>query len=302
MKYSWIPLLLLLIACSGREGVENILIKGSDTEVNLALVLAETYMEKDPNISLAVTGGGSGLGIAALINGRTDIANSSRPMKKEEVKQAQDRGIDPQSIIFAVDALALVVNENLAIDSLTLNDISRIYKGDITNWSELGGPDLPISLYGRQSNSGTFIYFRENVIRAEYSQQVKQMNGTAQIVEAVKTDEAAIGYVGLGYVVDKEGRVAEDLKVLSVAPNDTINAFSPLDRENILSGEYEITRPLFQYMNGKPKGKLLDYILFELGEEGQQIVSDNGYYQISKKYIEINKKILGEAYNAQLDR
>ena len=163
-KALWASILLFFIfftACSLRpEGVENVLIKGSDTEVNLALALAERYMELDSLISIAVTGGGSGMGIAAMINGKTDIANASRPMKTEEIQMAVERGIHPTALVFAVDALALIVHPGLPIDSLKLQDIGAIYDGTITNWSELGGPNLEISLYGRQSNSGTFVYFK----------------------------------------------------------------------------------------------------------------------------------------------
>ena len=146
---------LLFFSC-GRKGVEKVSIKGSDTEVNLVLHLAETYMSRDQEISIAVTGGGSGSGIAALLNGKTHIANSSRPFKKEEVQMASERKVASKSIIFAVDALVLVTHPQVGVDSLNLDQIGAIFRGDIQNWSELGAADQPISLYGRQSNSGYF--------------------------------------------------------------------------------------------------------------------------------------------------
>lgn len=284
---------VLLTTCSQRpEGVENILIKGSDTEVNLALSLAEFYMDQEPKVSIAVTGGGSGMGIAALINGKTDIANASRPMKAAEISLAQDRGIQPEAIVFAMDALAIIVHPGLNINQFTLDQLGAIFKGDLTNWSELGGPNLAISLYGRQSNSGTFVYFRDAIVKGEYSAQLKQMNGTAQIVEAIKTDPAGIGYVGVGYVLDKEREAIVGVKVLDVLNKENNIAFSPLEVEAIQREDYPIVRPLFQYTNGKPKGQLKTFMRFCISEKGQQIVGANGYYPISEVYRLQNKQIL----------
>lgn len=289
--------LSVLVACSnGHEDVANILIKGSDTEVNLALTLAETYMAKDPNISIAVTGGGSGAGIAALINGKTEIANSSREMKEEEIALAEARGVSPLPIIFAVDAIAVAVNGNLNIDELTIEQLGAIYRGDVTNWKEVGGPDQAISLYGRQSNSGTFVYFRDNILKADYTQSLKQMNGTAQIVESLKTDQAGIGYVGVGYVVEKNGEVTKGIKVLRIKEDASKPAFSPAISENILSGDYPIVRPLFQYTDGKPNDRLRDFMLYCLSDEGQSIVQEAGFYPVSRKYWAQNEKVLNFNY------
>lgn len=289
--------ILIAASCSDApEGVENILIKGSDTEVNLALSLAETYMKKDSMVSIAVTGGGSGAGIASLLNGKTDIANSSRPLKQEEYAIAEERGIDPTPTVFAMDALAIVVNDQLAVDSVTVDEVGAIYRGEITNWSEVGGPDRDISLYGRQSNSGTFVYFRDSILVGEYSSDLKQMNGTAQMVEAIKTDEAGVGYVGVGYVVEKDGSTTSNIKVLNIKAEETSAAAAPTKIENVTSGLYPIVRPLFQYTDGKPTGKLRDFMLFGLSDEGQKIVEKNGYYPVSKKYFAQNEKVLNFQY------
>lgn len=286
-----------LSACGGPKDVENILIKGSDTEVNLALTLAETYMAKDPKISVAVTGGGSGAGIAALINGKTEIANSSREMKEEEILLAQERGVNPLAIVFAVDALALVVNENLSgVEQLNIDQLGKIFRGDVSNWKEVGGPDMPISLYGRQSNSGTYVYFRDNILKADYAQSLKQMNGTAQIVEGIKSDPAGIGYVGVGYVVNEKGEIIDGVKVLSIQESASAQAFSPANSENIISGNYPIVRPLFQYTNGKPSGELRNFMLYVLSDEGQSIVKEAGFYPVSKKYWAQNEKGLNFSY------
>jgi len=289
-------LLFLLTACGGgsqKAGEQtNIIIKGSDTEVNLALSLAEAYMDKDSTVSISVTGGGSGIGIAALINGTTDIANSSRPMKEEEVQLAEDRGVNPVPIIFALDALAVIVNENLPVDSLTSDQIGKIYTGETSNWRELGGPDRAISLYGRQSNSGTFVYFRDSIVQGEYSNNLKQMNGTAQIVEAIKTDEAGIGYVGVGYILDKNRKVSEGIKPLKVSSAAGEPAVSPAIKENVTSGAYPIVRPLFQFTDGVPTGKMRNFIDFCLTPRGQEIVGNSGYYPILPRHRQINEQTL----------
>ncbi len=274
----------------GRRGVEKVSIKGSDTEVNLVLQLAETYMSRDPDISIAVTGGGSGSGIAALLNRKTDIANSSRPFKQAEVQLASDRKVASKSIIFAVDALVLVTHPQVGIDSLTLSQIGAIFRGDVLNWSELGGADKPISLYGRQSNSGTFVYFRENILKGEYASSIKQMNGTAQIIESVKTDPAGIGYVGIGYVVDESGKKMEGIHIVQVKPSENSPAVNPADKQQIIEGTYPITRPLFQYIQNDPSAKLIDFVLFELSEEGQEIVQHSGYFPITDTHRIHNQK------------
>ncbi|MEM9719243.1 MAG: phosphate ABC transporter substrate-binding protein [Bacteroidota bacterium] len=285
-------MLLVFGSSCGRPGVEKVSIKGSDTEVNLVLQLAETFMKDDPDVSIAVTGGGSGAGISALLNGKADIANSSRPFKSAEIEIASGREIDAKAIIFAIDALVLVVNPATRMDSLSLAQVGAIFRGDFQNWSDLGGPNMPISLYGRQSNSGTFVFFREHILRDEYSQDIKQMNGTAQIIEAVKSDPAAIGYVGIGYVVNKVGEVMEGIGVVKIQTDSSQAALNPVEKKHIISGAYPITRPLFQYVNGQASGKLLEFIRFELSSAGQRIVQENGYFPISSQQAQHNQSIL----------
>lgn len=295
-KLKWHLLFLALssmIACSKRyQNVENLIIKGSDTEVNLALSLAENYMETDPYISIAVTGGGSGAGIAALINGKTQIANSSRAMNEEEIALANERGVQPMPIVFAVDAIALALNSESNIDSLSIAQIGAIFRGEIKNWKEVGGADMEVSLYGRQSNSGTFVYFRENILKADYAQSLKQMNGNAQIVEGIKNDPAGIGYVGVGYVVDQNGKVTEGIKVLKVKKDEQYLAYSPALTQNIINGYYPLVRPLFQYTNNKPQGKLRDFMRYCLSESGQKVVQESGFFPVPKQYWEANSEVL----------
>jgi len=291
-RYSIILCVGILLWACGRTPRDYTLlqVKGSDTEVSLALSLAEAYMDKDSMVSIAVTGGGSGTGIAALINGKTDIANSSRPMKEKELELARDRGVDVFYTLFAVDALAIIVNDENPINSLSTAELGDIFRGDKENWSLVGGNDMEISLYGRQNNSGTYVFFRDNFLKSDYSPEAKQMNGNAQIVEGVKADKSAIGYVGLGYVVKEDGSLVKGLKILSVNSEGDSAAVSPLKKENITSGKYPITRPLYQFTNGRPTGKALDFILFELSSEGQQLVSEEGYYPLTKEHIATNRK------------
>lgn len=288
--FNFLPIFLLIgtgiivfEACfSGESKYEAIRIKGSDSEVNLVQVLAENYMDRDSLISIGVTGGGSGSGISALINGKTDLANSSREISEEELYYAKKRNIEPYPIVFALDALAIIVNEDNPVDSLTIEELGKIYSGEFLNWNQINGFDQEITLYGRQSSSGTFTYFRENIVKDEYSQSMIGMSGTAQIVDAIRSDKKGIGYVSSGYLNDN---VMRNLKVIHIKVDENTKAYSPLVLENITSGKYPITRPLYQYSNGKPQGKLLDYLMYQFSDEGSQIIQSNGFYPIDTQKI-----------------
>ena len=289
MRTALIFLLLFGCVTCSRRDVTTLSIKGSDTEVNVVLELAEAFMARDSAVSVSVTGGGSGMGIAALINQKTDIANSSRAFEPDEIKLARQRQVQPVATVFAVDALAFVVHSSLPVDELSLKQIGGIFRGDITNWQQVGGPNARISLYGRQSNSGTYVYLRESLLQADYSPRMKQMNGSAQIVEAVRNDRFGIGYVGIGYVADQQGRVSSGLNVLAVSEGNK-PAVSPLQFEKIISGEYPVVRPLYQYTNGRPSGKELAFMRFELDSVGQAIIRKNGYFAVSERYRPMNQK------------
>lgn len=267
-------------------------IKGSDTLVNLVQILAEEYMAKNPRTPIAVLGGGSGTGVAALINNTCDIANHSRPMKDKEYKQAKDRGVITRTFIIAIDGLSVIVNPANPLGELGMDQIGAIFRGEIKNWSEVGGTDQAVSLYGRQSNSGTFVFFQEHVLgKQDYSADMKRMNGNAQIVEGVMADKAGIGYVGVGYIVDqKTGKVRPGIKVLNVSKTDGGEAFSPLNKAAVDSGDYPIARPLFQTTNGIPEGKVKAFLEFELSPEGQKIVENEGFFPIGAGIQAENKK------------
>lgn len=270
-----------------RDGNGMIQVRGSDSEVNLVQRMAEEFMAENQEVQIAVTGGGSGTGIAALIDGTIDIANSSRPMKEEELEQARANNVEPVPVRFAVDALAVIVNESNPLDELSVEEIGAIFRGDIANWSELGGEAKEISLYGRQSNSGTYVFFMEEVLQGDYAPAMRNMGGNADIVEAVSNDKEGIGYVAIGYALENQ-EVRSGLKVLNVSDNG--EAASPLDKENIIAGVYPISRPLYQYLNGQPEGAIKDFIQFELSEQGEGIVLKEGFYPLRAEDLEANEK------------
>jgi phosphate transport system substrate-binding protein len=249
-------------------------------------------MAKRPGASIAVTGGGSGTGIAALINRRCDIANSSRQIKAKELEDANNKGVDPKRVVIAIDALSIIVSAQNPVDRLTVDQIGKIYRGEAKNWNEVGGSDMPITLYGRQSNSGTYDFMKEVVMKGEYSPSLKSMNGNAQIVESIKQDETGIGYIGVGYA-----REASGVKVLEVSSGQGMGYYSPLNIVDVKNGHYPITRPLNQYVDGMPKGAVEDFIAFELGSEGQKIVEDEGFFAIPPEYQRYNNETMGRTWD-----
>lgn len=265
----------------------SIMIGGSDSEVNVVTRLAEEFMIANPHVSIAVTGGGSGVGISSLIDGNIDIANSSRPMKDSELGDHKTKqGEDTYAVRFAVDGVAVVVNENNPVTELTVEQIGAIFRGEITNWSEVGGDNLAITLYGRQSTSGTYVFFMEKVVQADYSPEMRNLPGTSDIVEAVTGDVGGIGYAAIGYAT-KDG-----IRALNVKADDNAPAYDPTVLENVTSGNYALTRPLYQYVSGKPSEAILEFFLFELGEKGQNIVLEEGFYPITAADIDFNKKAI----------
>jgi phosphate transport system substrate-binding protein len=256
-----------------RQTIENI---GSDTIVNLALAWAEAYQKINPNIRISVSGGGSGTGLAALINGTTSIANASRKIKKEEIADAQKNGIEPYEIEIARDAIAVIVNPANPIEQLTLQQISDIYSGKIKNWREVGGSDWPIVLLSRESNSGTHVFFLEQVVRLGqkdnktfFSQDTLLLPSSEGIIAEVRQNPNAIGYDGLGYITP-------EVKTLAIAPKDGGEYVKP-SVASVNDGKYPIARPLFMYTPGAPTGDVKAYIDWILGPAGQQIVNDLGF-------------------------
>ena len=283
---------LVLLGAGSSWSDDMVQVKGSDTLINMVQKLAEVYMEKNPKASVSVTGGGSGTGIAGLINRKCDIANSSRQIKSSEVEQANNKGLDPKRVVVAIDALSIVVSADNPVDKLTVDQIGKIYRGEVKNWSEVGGEDMAISLYGRQSNSGTYDFMKENVMFGEYSTSLKSMNGNAQIAESLAQDRSGIGYIGVGYA-----REATGIKVLKVAATGSTKYYGPLDSMDVKSGRYPITRPLNQYVDGMPKGAVKDFLVFELSSEGQAIVEKEGFFSVPDEYQNYNAQTLGTSDN-----
>ena len=267
-------------------------IKGSDTMVNLVQILAEEYMGKTPGAAIAVLGGGSGTGITGLINQTCDIADHSREWKQKEIDQAWEKGVQPRFFVVAVDGLSIVVNEKNPIDQLTMAQVGALYRGEIKNWKTLGNYQAPVSLYGRQSNSGTYVFMQEFVLgNKNYSADMKEMNGNAQIIEGLLQDEGAVGYVGVGYLYDENHKIRKGLKVLKISKEPNGTGYLPMDKAAVESGGYPISRPLFMATNGKPKGPVAQLLGWIVGPEGQAIVEREGFFAIGEgKYKAANDK------------
>ncbi len=258
----------------------NITIKGSDTLVRLGQRWAEEYMKGNPGSVIQVSGGGSGTGIAALINGTTDICQSSRPMKEREYKLAQDKGITPHEVAVALDGIAVFLNEKNPIAELTLTQLKGIYTGVITNWKEVGGADRRIILYGRENNSGTYAFFKEHVLNEEdYADQTQTLPGTAAVVNAVSKDEWGIGYGGIAW--------AKGVKDCAVKKDDTSQAVLPT-METVSGGSYPISRELYWYFNGVPTGELKALVNWALSPEGQKVAEEVDYIPLPKDVAEKN--------------
>jgi phosphate transport system substrate-binding protein len=279
----------LLPASPARKMIQ---IKGSDTMVNLVQILAEDYMGKTPGAAIAVLGGGSGTGITGLINQTCDIATHSREWKPKEIDQAWEKGVTPKFFVVAVDGLSIVVNEKNPIDQLTMAQVGALYRGEIKNWKTLGDFQKPVSLYGRQSNSGTYVFMQEFVLgNKNYSTDMKEMNGNAQIIEGILQDEGAVGYVGVGYLYDENHRIRKGLKVLKISKEPNGTGYMPTDKAEVESGAYPISRPLYMATNGRPKGDVAQFLAWIVGPEGQAVVEREGFFTIGEgKYKAANDK------------
>lgn len=257
----------------GRDGSSTLTIKGSDTLVMLAQRLAESFMEKNPGVAVQVTGGGTGTGIAALINGTTEIATASRPMKVSEKAQVQERRGKPAvEHAVALDGIAIYVHESNPIPHLTLEQIKKIYEGRIKDWSEVGGQPSPITLYSRENNSGTYAYFKEEVLDDEdFDPRAQTLPGTAAVVNAIARDPRGIGFGGIAY--------GGGVRALPVKKDESSEAVAP-SMETVTDGTYPIARKLFMYTVGEPTGLAARYLEFAKSPEGQRLAEKAGYYPL----------------------
>jgi phosphate transport system substrate-binding protein len=252
---------------------------GSDTLVNLALAWAETYQAEHPEVAVSVTGGGSGTGLAALINGTADIANASRPISDEERSNAQANGIEPVEFVVARDAIAIVVNPENPVDHLTLPQLSAMYTGQVTRWQAVGGQDRPIVLLSRETNSGTHVYFLEHVVRlgqkdnpALFSPDTLLLPSSEGISAEVRRNPNAVGYDGLGYVTP-------DQKTLAVAA-DQGQPFVLPSITSVNDKTYPIARDLYMYTAGPPSGVVKAYLDWLLSPEAQDLVAELGFVPV----------------------
>lgn len=272
-----VGLIVAIVLATVSEGyaaaTSTVTVKGSDTMVILAQRWAEKYMSAHPDATIQVNGGGSGVGISALINGTTDICNASRPMKSSEREKLKQRysslGVE---IKVARDGLAVYVHESSTINELSLVQLKGIYSGSITNWKQVGGPDAKIIIYGRENSSGTYVYFRDFVLKGkDYSPLMQTLPGTAAVVNAVAKDKMGIGYGGAAY--------AKGIKLVKIKADDNSMAYAPSE-ENVKSGKYPITRFLYMYTRSRPAGDIKKFIDWVLSDEGQSVVATVGYFPI----------------------
>ncbi len=253
--------------------------KGSDTIVNLALAWAEKYQMEHPDVRISVTGGGTGTGIASLINGTVDIANASRQIKKEELEEASKQGIEPVEYVIARDAIAVIVNPENPINQLTMEQVSQIFRGRYNNWSELGGEDRPIVRVSRETNSGTHVYFLEAVVRLGksgstdiFSADTLLLPSSEGIISEVSDNPNAIGYDGFGYVT-------KELKDLGIANQKGDPYFFP-SAESVNNGTSPISRDLYMYADKNLSSAARLYLEWILTPEAQRIVSSLGFVPV----------------------
>jgi len=251
-------------------------VKGSDTMVHLVSAWAERYMSEHPGANISVTGGGTGTGISALINGTTDICAASRNIKPEEKEMAEKKRRPPVEFTVARDAIAVIVNKNNPISELTLEQLKAIYTGAVTNWTQVGGPDQPIQVVSRESSSGTYAFFQEHVLQNEdYVATAQLLPATAAIVQAISSEPWSIGYVGLGYVAGAGGSI----KAIGIKTRDASPAVGASE-ETVLSGAYGISRALFLYAVEPATPSIQAFVDFCTGPEGQRIVRETGYVAV----------------------
>jgi len=271
-KLAIVAILLGVIGFAFAPATDKIVVKGSDTLVILAQKWAEVYMKSNPSTAIQVTGGGSGVGISALINGGTDIANASRKMKQTEKDKLKARyntlGVE---VACAKDGITVYLHPSNKVKELSIDQLGKIFRGEITNWKEVGGADADIKLYGRENSSGTYVFFQENVVKGDYASTCQTLPGTAAVVNAVKKDVNGIGYGGAAY--------AEGIEICKVKKDASSPAYAAT-AETIAKNQYPISRYLYMYLRNKPTGAMKKYIDWILSPEGQKLVIEMGYFPV----------------------
>ena len=271
---AWLTCMVSLLAAPRAEAGRGVTIKGSDTMVILVQRLAENYMLANKGQIVQVTGGGSGTGIAALINGTTDVCMASRPMKEEEKRKLRERfqSMGTETAI-AKDGLSVYVNDTNPVKSITLDQLRRLYLGEITSWKELGGPDVPITLYGRENSSGTYVFFKDNVLKGkDFAPRCQTLPGTAAVANAVARDKNGVGYGGAAY--------AKGVRDLGLIPAAGKPAVLPT-AATVKDGSYPLARYLYLYTRMKPAGDVKKFIDYTLSPAGQALTTKVGYFPLN---------------------
>ena len=275
MKKLLLGSMMLVLVAGMVAANSNITIKGSDTLVRLGQRWAEEYMKHNEGVVIQVSGGGSGTGIAALLNGATDVCEASRDMKKKEYDLAKEKGIEAVRYSVSLDGIAVFLNEENPVTELSFAQLKGIYTGAITNWKEVGGTDAHIILYGRENNSGTYAFFKEHVLdKEDYSEYTQTLPGTAAVVNAVSKDKNGIGYGGIAW--------AKGVKYAAVRKGDEDPAVLP-STESVSNGTYPISRDLYWFFNGTPTGELKKLLNWALSEEGQKVAAEMDYVPLPKE-------------------
>lgn len=263
------------------------IVRGSDTEYQLVSAFSKEFSNLHPGKGIYVSGGGTGRGIEDFVNGLSDIANASRMISDDEFDLARDNQINPTQVIIAVDAIAIITHPTLRVDSLSIYQVRDIFNGKITNWKEVGGPNKEIHLYGRTKSSGTNAYLRKNLLSCDFASSIEEKETSRDIIAAVKSDPLGIGYVGVGTLTDNNGLPVGNVWATYLYIEGG-RAYSPYENKAVESGSYPLSRPLFQYFNGIPEGRLREFLKFELSVEGQSLVRQNGYFPINDIHRHLN--------------
>ena len=269
LHYLFVSMALVCFLFTGHvlAADKDIVVKGSTAVLPISQACAEVFMDQNSDINISVQGGGSGVGIASIIDGTCDIGNASRPIKDKEVATAKEKGVDVFTNIVARDAIAVAVHPSNGINGLTLEQIKAIYTGEFSSWSQVGGSDSEIVVISRDSSSGTFETFNELALDGEKVRPDALLQASnSAVATSVANTPGAIGYIGLGYVSEKVKAIAVDKTMPS--------------KETVNSGAYALARPLFMYTNGEPTGAVKEFIDFVMSEEGQKLVEENGYISV----------------------
>jgi len=288
--------LLALAACgSPADPSQTLTMKGSDTAVIMFSSLAEEFSAKHPDARISVAGGGGNVGMVALLNGEVEVATTTRAIDETEKKKALDKGMDIREFVSATDGITVIVHPSNPLRKLTIEQVGSLFSGKVKNWKEVGGADMPVALYGRQSAAATFTFFRSVVVKGDFSPDMKQLEGDEAIIGNVMQNAGGIGYVGVGWMRDQQGNPRTEFVGLQLPSTKSRSTYvSSLDEAAVLSGAYPIARPIFQYMDGVPaKDSLLGkFLTYQMTEEAFATIKKTGFYRPTDKDMTKNRAFL----------